>query len=198
MLLQVENYSFHGRNTNCRPYKSIQIGNLDFLLAPKCATNTIRYISYLHEGGTESVNNFRDDTYSVLRLGGTSSLPYLDNRDDALKVAVVRDPVERFISAISWYNGKYDLDVAVNDCIYSDIPDDIHFWPQTCFYGDPSQHTHIIKVDEIATLVENYVGEIELGEIHKGQHDFPRPKLSVKQTKAIKEMYTVDYENGYC
>lgn len=187
---------FDYRHTNCRPSKSVQIENLDFLLAPKCATNTIRYASYIYNDGSETVNDIRDDSYDVLRLGNKSVIPYLEHRSDALKIAVKRDPVERFISALSWYNGKYYHSVSVDECI-EQIPDDIHFWPQTCFYGSPSQLNRIITADTISTLIKNITGK-DLGVIHKGKSEYPRPVLTDSQIASVKEMYTADYENGYC
>lgn len=187
---------FDGRLTNCRPSKSVQIGNLDFLLAPKCATNTIRYASYIYNGGTATVNDIRDDSYDVLKLGNKSIIPYLEHRDNALKIAIKRDPVERFISAISWYNGKYNENVSVDQCI-EEIPDDIHFWPQTCFYGLPSQFNHIITADTISTLIKN-ITDKDLGVLHKGKSEYPRPVLTDSQIASVKEMYTADYVNGYC
>ena len=181
--------------TVIRPYKAVQIENLDFYLAPKCATNTIRYMSYLYNGGEESVSDNRDDTYDKLKMIGTN-VTYDNERKDSIKICVKRDPIDRFISSLVWYNRKRNLNESIKNVIES-VPDDIHFWPQTCFYGDPKKYDHIITMDKIISLINTLLGS-DYSEVNKGQNPGERPTLTSIQLSAVKEMYRADYENGYC
>jgi hypothetical protein len=195
------------RQANVRVNKTIQIGNLDFYLCPKCATNTIRYAKYKYDGGEQEVSDFRsvDNSYDILKIGDSSILGYAPERKDSIKVAVKKDPLERFISSLAWFNYKYEynetvdsvingLQKAINDNTYLS---DIHFWTQSYFYGDPEKLDYIIYPSEITNLIKTNTG-VDLGEIHKGQTLLPYVDLTDNQKEQLKEMYRSDYENGYC
>jgi|TARA_B100000035_G_C20954794_1_gene533678 hypothetical protein len=185
--------------TNVEIDKTIQIGNLDFYLCPKCATNTIRYASYRynHLDSTVVLPEYRKGTndYDIIRLT-SSKITYEKERSDSIKVVVTRDPVERFVSAVAWYNFRYDCDLDI-DYIIKQIPsNDIHFYPQSEFYGDPKKYDLIIRPDKIRkTILENT--SVDMGEIHLGKNPATYEKADEKQIEIIKEIYKDDYANGY-
>lgn len=191
--------------TNARQNKAIPIGNLDFYICPKNATNTIRYCQYIFNGGTKQIPDFRNEVtskgaglgYSLLHLV-KGKVEYNIERADSIKVAVVRDPLDRFVSALQWINYKHNLDLTLEEASIN-VPKDVHFYTQTYFYGsDPTKFDHIISPNEITTLIKNITGK-DLGSVHKGRN--PNPEL-YEITKDISNRITTyyrdDFNNGYC
>ena len=191
--------------TNARPDKAIPIENIDFYLCPKCATNTIRYCQYVYNGGTKNISDFRDDNTSTGAIRGYKLLhlqhgeiKYNKERTDSIKVAVVRDPVERFTSSLQWINYKYNLSLTLEQAL-EQSEKDIHLLTQSHFYGnDSSKYDYIINPNEITSLIKKITGR-DLGVVHKGRN--PRPisfSISKEISNLISSHYKVDYDNGYC
>ena len=190
--------------TNVEIDKTIQIGNLDFYLCPKCATNTIRYSSYkynhLDSSGWptgEILPEYRkgSNDYDIIRLT-SSEITYEKERSDSIKVVVTRDPVERFVSAVAWYNFRYDCDLDI-DYIIKQIPsNDIHFYPQSEFYGDPKKYDLIIRPDKIRKIIRENTS-FDTGNLHLGKNSATYEKANDTQIEMIKEIYKDDYANGY-
>lgn len=190
---------------NLKTYKALQIGNIDIYLCPKCGTNSARYASYKFNNGELELPNIRDLTrsdYDVLRMGPSSVLNYKEERSDSIKVAIKRDPLERFISAFSWYNHKYGdiqkiiIKKSLDDTIISP-PDDVHYLPQSAFYGDDiSKYDHVIYPSELRNLILE-ITSVDLGSLHKGQTTLEHEVPTEEQIIMIKKLYQMDYENGY-
>jgi len=190
---------------NLKTYKALQIGNIDIYLCPKCGTNSARYASYKFNNGELEVPNIRDLTsldYDVLKMGPSSILNYKEERSDSIKVAIKRDPLERFISALAWYNYKYgDIKKTVQketvDLALLKTPNDIHFFPQSAFYGDDiSKYDHVIYPSELRNLILE-ITSVDLGPLHKGQTTLEYEVPTEEQITMIKKLYQMDYENGY-
>ena len=190
---------------NVKTYKALQIGNIDIYLCPKCGTNSARYASYKFNNGELEVPNIRDLTsldYDVLKMGPSSVLNYKEERSDSIKVAIKRDPVKRFVSSLAWYNYKYgDIKKTVEketiDLALLKTPDDIHFFPQSAFYGDDiSKYDHVIYPSELRNLILE-ITSVDLGPLHKGQTTLEYEVPTEKQITMIKKLYQMDYENGY-
>ena len=184
---------------NVKPQKAINIGNLDFYLCPKCGTNTIRYAQYVYNGGTETISDHRDDSYSLISLN-KNNVEYIDERDSAIKIAVKRDPVERFISALRWHNHKHDVNLSVEDVFADNTAHNMspHFIPQSHFYGNnPEKYDHIIYIHEVTNMILTATGK-DVGTIHKGQQLAPVITLTDEEKERVKNHYVVDYEAGYC
>lgn len=190
---------------NLKTYKALQIGNIDIYLCPKCGTNSARYASYKFNNGELEVPNIRDLTrldYDVLKMGPDSILNYKEERSDSIKVAIKRDPVKRFVSSLAWYNYKYgDIEKTVEketvDLALLKTPDDIHFFPQSAFYGDDiSKYDHVIYPSELRNLILE-ITSVDLGPLHKGQTTLEYEVPTEEQIIMIKKLYQMDYENGY-
>lgn len=190
---------------NLKTYKALQIGNIDIYLCPKCGTNSARYASYKFNNGELEVPNVRDLTrldYDVLKMGPSSILNYKKERSDSIKVVIKRNPVERFISALAWYNYKYgDIKKTVQketvDLVLLKTPNDIHFFPQSAFYGDDiSKYDHVIYPSELRNLILE-ITSVDLGPLHKGQTTLEYEVPTEEQITMIKKLYHMDYENGY-
>lgn len=192
--------SVKDHQTNVQPYKALQIGPIDFYLCPKCATNTLRYASYKynHLDSSLVLPEYRkgSNDYDMLKLT-SSEIKYQKERSDSIKVAVCRDPVERFESAVAWYNfrNKSMPNVSIN-MVLQKIPFDIHFYPQTEFYGDPTKYDLIIRPDKIRSTIRENAG-VDFGNLHVGKNPNDYEKANDEQVKIIKEIYEEDYMNGY-
>ena len=190
--------------TNARPDKVIPIDNLDFYLCPKNATNTIRYCQYLFNGGTKEIPDFRNEVtstgaglgYLLLHLV-KGEVTYIPERENSIKIAVVRDPVDRFTSAIRWINFKYDENLTVESAL-SRSDEDIHLWPQYMFYGEWSKkYDHIIYPEDITSTIKKLTGK-DLGDVHKGRNPYPKNfYITSEQTDKICKHYKKDIELGY-
>ena len=196
--------------TNVQPYKALQIGPIDFYLCPKCATNTLRYASYKynHLDSSLVLPEYRkgSNDYDMLKLTN-SEITYQKERSNSIKVAVCRDPVERFESAVAWYNFRNKSMPNVNvyhrddkhrdiNMVLQKIPFDIHFYPQTEFYGDPTKYDLIIRPDKIRSTIRENAG-VDFGNLHVGKNPNDYEKANDEQVKIIKEIYKEDYMNGY-
>lgn len=206
------NFDINSRlDHNLKTYKALQIGNIDVYLCPKCGTNSARYASYKFNGGDLEVPDVRDLTkndYNILRMGPDSILKYEKERTDSIKVAIKRDPVERFVSAYAWYNHKYGeiqnliIKKSLDETIKSP-PNDIHYLPQSSFYGnDISKYDYVIYPSELRKLILD-ITSIDLGPLHKGQTRFTLESgytyktLTDEQNIKATQLYKIDYDNGY-
>jgi len=194
--------------TNANKNKAIPVGNLDFYLCPKNATNTIRYCSYLFNGGKKEISDYRNESistgamsgYKILQLGNkaNSKIEYNNERTDSIKIAVIRDPLDRFISALQWVNYKYKLNLTLEEAV-NKVPNDIHFYPQFHYYGEQaSKYDHLIYANNITSLIFQLTGK-DMGNIHKGKN--PKP-VAYEITKDIEfkinSLYKKDFDLGYC
>ena len=189
--------------------KAIQIGPIDFYLCPKCATNTLRYASYAHNTGDKrEISEYREDGGDSFLKLKNKKISYLKERSDSIKVAVIRDPVERFVSAHAWHNYKYfsaraarlkrKFSIEIEEFIGDmKIPNDIHFYPQTEFYGDPTKYDLMIRPNQIVDLLKEH-GLADYDDLHYGKTRIEYAKLTDSQIDIVKDMYEVDYKNGYC
>ena len=180
--------------------KAIQIGPIDFYLCPKCATNTIRYASYIHNTGDKKneLSEYREDGGDSFLKLKNKKISYLKERSDSIKVVVIRDPVERFVSAHAWHNYRFGTNYEVEEFIGDmKIPNDIHFYPQTEFYGDPTKYDLMIRPDQIVDLLKQH-GLADYDDLHYGKTKMEYVKLTNSQTDTVKDMYEADYKNGYC
>ena len=180
--------------------KAIQIGPIDFYLCPKCATNTIRYASYIHNTGDKKneLSEYREDGGDDFLKLKNKEISYLKERSDSIKVVVIRDPVERFVSAHAWHNYRYEISIEIEEFIGDmKIPNDIHFYPQTEFYGDPTKYDLMIRPNQIVDLLKEH-GLADYDDLHYGKTRMEYAKLTDSQIDKVKDMYEVDYKNGYC
>ena len=203
MSIEIETFGYEpvaSHPTTVELDKAIQIGPLDFYLCPKCATNTIRYASYIHNTGDKKIelSEYREDGGDDFLKLKNKKISYLKERSDSIKVVVIRDPVERFVSAHAWHNYRFGITVNIEDLINDYyIPYDIHFYPQTEFYGNPTKYDLMIRPDQIVNLLKEH-GLADYADLHQGKTKMEYAKLTDSQIDKVKDMYEVDYKNGYC
>ena len=123
------------------------------------------------------------------------------------KLAVVRDPLERFFSAytnrILWHRDQKFGDCSVDQVIDKLIDghfDNKHFLPQTYFLGDnPGYFSHIAKMpklDGLETFIGGFFGQkIRLKRLQVRHGKFDTENYSnVRLIEKIRGIYKSDYE----
>ena len=146
-------------------------------------------------------------------------------RDGALKFAIKRDPVERWLSAVNfaiqmkdygqyqeflelrWVDRDLDdiaklmLDVGIEDISKLSLTE---LYSQTWCGGDIGQYDHVFDIkefDKCKALMEEILGE-EFPDIHatvsKDKAKWKLTDLTEKSISDIKALYKKDYDNGWC
>ena len=129
--------------------------------------------------------------------------------DQKIRFCVVRDPVERFISAFTnrilfHKKPKVDItiaefiekfDILINTKLYVDAK--LHFVPQVEWLGyDVDLYTHIYNIKNmcmVKNLLETYTG-VKLPDLHIQKSKEIKPSvLTENQIAWVKELYRVDY-----
>ena len=130
--------------------------------------------------------------------------------DQKIRFCVIRDPVERFLSAFTnriLFHKKPNVDITITDFIdnfnnlmqqkiYKDAQ--IHFTTQAHYIGkDPNLYTHIIDIKELnklKILLENHTNT-KLPDLHlQKSGPIEKPILTEDQVQWIKNKYSIDYE----
>ena len=130
--------------------------------------------------------------------------------DQKIRFCVIRDPVERFLSAFTnriLFHKKPNVDITITDFIdnfdnlmqqkiYKDAQ--IHFTTQAHYIGkDPNLYTHIIDIKELnklKILLENHTNT-KLPDLHLQKSGLiQKPILTEDQVQWIKNKYSIDYE----
>ena len=121
------------------------------------------------------------------------------------KCCIVREPVQRFISAyknrILYHKDKNFYDHTVDQVIKkleNNQFENKHFLPQTFFLGnDINYYTHVGLVNNLLSFKEyinNFFGKkIDFPKIQKGGNEIDLT-LSTEQKNKIKQIYKLDYE----
>jgi len=134
-----------------------------------------------------------------------------------IKVCMKRDPVSRFLSCYTdkvLREGiiKVSIDELLSnwDCLKTGREDPLkpgsyylenHFLPQTYYLGSNiDYYDHVFDVSEVGIKVKKFLEDkldCTLPELHTRKQE-KKPELTNDQVAKIKEIYAVDYKNGWC
>lgn len=191
--------------------------NVDVRLCPKNGMSTIKEIFRIHHGHDEYVG--RAYRYGkVKQFADQFDLPF---RKGSYRIAVRRDPLDRFKSACEYImreraehirNGRFDLPE-----ISSDIEDVIskteagsmknnHFYTQTWYMGKPEDYDMVVHISELNKLLAflNEACELDLTEsqietkMNVSSLKLYNDGLTRIQQMRVKKLYEKDYKNGWC
>ena len=192
--------------------------NVDIRLCPKNGMSTLKELFRIHKGHNEYVGrNYRYN--KVKEMGNQFEIPF---RKGSYRIAVRRDPVDRFRSACEYLlsnqaeyirQGRLD-DIPLLDEEMDKVLDKIeagttknnHFYTQSWYMGKPDDYDIVVHIDELSKLLVFINESSDLGlsseqvKIHdnKTKMKMYNSILTDKQRYRIKQLYVIDYMNGWC
>lgn len=201
------------------------LNNTAWRNAPKNAGTTVRFWISEFEG---NLRPFSHDTYYDLSEFGYPKLYKPQNIDQAFEPTantkyrqwcIVRDPVERFLSAYTdKVLGERISQHTIDELIYlleqqfNRISSDnlladsllMHLLPQTFWFGsDRNYYDYVFSINDMGAckkFCEEFVFKIPLRDIHarnSAASEVDKPHLSQGQISKIERLYSADYENGW-
>jgi hypothetical protein len=192
--------------------------NVDVRLCPKNGMSTIKELFRRHKGHEEFVG--RSYRYgNVKEFGDQLDLPF---RKGSYRIAIRRDPVDRFKSACEYIlqnraehirQGRTfdlpeietELESVITRMELGTLKNN-HFYTQSWYLGKPEEYDMVFNINEMGKLIAFLNESCEFG-FHENIH-----KLKVNETKLkmyndaiapiqmlrIKKLYAKDYINGWC
>ena len=133
-----------------------------------------------------------------------------------VKIAVKRDPVDRFISALNfdynhWGHGKFANTMKcpnnINEVFESGwfnymFENNKHYFPQTFYLQESKDYDLIFDINNLDNLVlflnSTYFSDYKISKINSSFTHFRKEMLTKEQLSIIKSKYVLDYENGWC
>ena len=139
--------------------------NVDIRLCPKNGMSTLKELFRIHKGHDEYVGrNYRYN--KVKEMGNQFEIPF---RKGSYRIAVRRDPVDRFRSACEYllanqaeYIRQRRLDDIplldeemdkVLDKIEAGTTKNNHFYTQSWYMGKPDDYDIVVHIDELSKLL---------------------------------------------
>jgi len=192
--IEKENFSNHINNTNNVLYLP---NNIDIRLVRKCGSKTLREYFYkcYNIPKVIPIANILDKVVSSTIF-----------RNNSYKVAVKRDPVDKWVSAYNTFyrecpelfTGSIEDAISIRHLVSKDN----HFATQFSMLGDSKNYDIVYNLADldtcIATLNASLGKDIRIENNNKSTNIlFTKDCLSAKQTATIKELYSIDYDNGY-
>ena len=210
----------YGANLLMGIYKS---KNFSIYISPKTGGTTIRsWLVYsetetleVHDGGNGYITQNGIGQKIITNMGYWYK--QFKEVESLCKVCVKRDPVSRFLSCytdkiLRERNADLSVDDILNDwdSLKTGRQDPLnpgtyylanHFLPQTHYLGsDFSYYDTVFDISEVGTKLKVFLEEklnCELPELHTRKQT-KKPEVTEEQIEKIKEIYAIDYQNGWC
>lgn len=185
--------------------------NVDVRICHKNGNSTLNNVwSQLHFGANEFVNyGFRKSVYEdYLHLDLIEESPQFF-RKGSYRIAVKRDPVDRAISAAKQvlstrlYVDYPTVDMVEEILMNCDPNIDHHFLSQTYWMGNVNEYNKIYDILDLSDLVKwlandySYPYEIKYDYFNKSQSKINVNDLSTRVVDHVKNVYEIDYKNGW-
>ena len=155
----------------------------EYVNIPKCGSQSIRAALGIEEGDKYSGNR--------RRRGGVVTLPW----DGSKYVAIVRDPLKRFISGVHFLNRQYgdfcyETWMAV-DGKYPCKRIETHLRPQMDFIQDPSKFHKLYDISEMNQFFADHgLGPV----IHTNVNTSKKMPVTDDVIEYVNHKYAKDYE----
>ena len=142
-------------------------------------------------------------------------------RKNSYRVAIKRNPVQRFISAVTYLDKEkqiiktvksyidlskislHDIDTIIDGLEQGTIKDE-HFWSQTYFMGKVSDYNKVYDITELGDLLQ-YLDDkcdmkVPVSDLwrNKTKGSSKRVVLTKEQEERVIKLYAKDYANGWC
>jgi len=192
--------------------------NVDVRLCPKNGMSTLKELYRLHRGHDEYIGR-SGRLEKVRREGNQFDIPF---RKDSFRLAVRRDPIDRFKSACEYIvanrarhirsgrgNELPPLDMDIGKVITSIEDGSVknnHFYTQSWYMGSPEDYdivVHISELDRLLVLI-NEASDLKLPEKSLNIHDNASTMkvynglMSEEQIARIHTLYEIDFKRGWC
>lgn len=192
--------------------------NVDVRLCPKNGMSTLKELQRLYRGVDNHVG--RVDRLTKVRTHGDQfDIPF---RKGSFRIAVRRDPVDRFLSACEYIVANQAKHIAqgridelptlshemeeVITSIENGIIKNNHFYTQSWYMGKPEDYDMIVHINELDRLLRfiNISSDLGFTKDETSIHDnktvlkMYNSYVSDSQRDRIKELYKKDYLNGWC
>jgi len=207
---------FDPRSYEMSPYDNVLYfaNNVDVRLCPKNAMTTLKELHSLSTKSQTWVGR-RERYQLVQQYGDQFDLPF---RKGSYRIAVRRDPLDRFKSACEYItrerinhikNGRDLPEIGktideVLDSIENETTKNIHFYTQTWFNDNPDDYHAVYWINEIDKLLNFLISACDIPvtnpDIHlnKTIDKLYNDSLTEEQVSRIKQLYKKDYRNGWC
>lgn len=191
--------------------------NIDVRLCPKNGMSSIKEMFRIHRGHQEYVG--RSYRYEkVKQFGDQFDLPF---RKGSYRIAVRRDPLDRFKSACEYImreraqhirDGRDDLpEISSNieeviGSIETGSVKNNHFYTQSWYMGNPDNYDMVVHINELDKLLSFINEASELGltddqiniKMNVSRLKLYNDGLTRIQQLRVKKLYEKDYKNGWC
>lgn len=180
------------------------------------------YIKYSPRAGSQSLKSllidilFPENNFDFLTQKRLLQTIVISNYEAKVKIAVKRDPVDRFLSALNWDyenwgRGKYrntslcpnDMDLVLEKNGWFDFmfENNKHYFPQTFYLKNSYDYDLIFDIQKLSLLVQwindQYNTDFSVPWINSTKKHFTKNMLKDKHIQIIKDKYSVDYDNGW-
>ena len=193
--------------------------NIDVRICPKNGMSTLKgairtvYGDIDDRGNT--VGNYAWRYRKVYNNSDQFDQPF---RKGSFRIAVRRDPIDRFKSACSFIQEKQAYYLSLGRPLAT-IPDDLdgiisgmedghikdnHFYTQTWYMGRPEDYDMVFHIDEMSKLLTFLQDACNIGvdikDIHlnKSNHKLYNDAISPAQMEILMNFYKKDFDNGWC
>lgn len=192
--------------------------NIDVRMCPKNGMSTLKELHRMFRGIDHYIGRV-DRLVKVRELGDQFDIPF---RKGSYRIAVRRDPIVRFRSACEYLiqnqaeyirQGRADecpsleteLDSVLNRIEEGTLKNN-HFYTQSWYMGKPENYDMVVYIDELSDLMVFLNEACVLGfsdeqlTIRKNQTKMKvyNSIITNPQRRRIKQLYRVDYLNGWC
>lgn len=199
--------------------------NIDVRICPKNAMSTMKKAMRIYRGrdGKDTrdsegriVANYKWRYYHVRKFSDQFDMPF---RKNSLRIAIKRDPLDRFRSACEFIKREHDyfesknrvlpelsdhIDDVINDLVDGKLKNN-HFYTQTWYMGVVEDYDMIFHIDETHKLLAFLKNACKIEDevfvsIHanKTNDKLYNDMLTSEQEDRIRELYYKDYKNGWC
>ena len=196
--------------------------NIDVRICPKngCSSLKLLYgnLYYPHAEDGKRHNRVMDTmrrkaAFEKLLSNSDISIEYnsFQLRPNSIKIAVLRDPVERAVSAIKY---GYNKNLGIKNPSYKQIVDsldamelrdDSHFFSQTFYLGSYDQYDKVYQLKDLNKLIDyllkessDFTDEYQWYSKNVSTCTITAKDLPSHTVKRIESLYIMDYENGWC
>jgi hypothetical protein len=197
--------------------------NIDVRICPKNGMSSLKE-AYRRLHGNHVADdglvygNYVDRYTNVRKYGYTSDLPF---RKNSFRIAVRRDPIDRFKSACKFIlqerayfirhgraNDLPEISEVLDDVIdsvYNSTIKNNHFYTQTWYMGKPEDYdmvVHISELNKALAFIEEATGRKSgsLSNLHENKTTLKlhNDAISAEQLQKLYDLYAKDFKNGWC